>query len=647
MKLGRLTLHNFGIYAGSNHIDFQSEKPVVLIGGMNGQGKTTILEAILLSLYGRRSYAFEESRLPFKKYLTRLVNTSCNASTAKLELECTLTAETGLQKYLITREWDTLTKAPTLKTTILIDDAFSQLLSDNWDLFIEETLPSAIAPFFFFDGEKISNLANSDDDTYMKDSIKALLGINVIESAIADIQRIVKKKGRSAKTGNYSKELMEYDALLSEASDKLKYAIEMTGHLEVKRIQLDNRLKEAESKFVSSGGDLATNRQELLSQQRQLAGYLERTDVRIIDIASGDMPLNMVKPLLKRVVEAAIIENEQRGIQNALEQLPTLFRNYMKSEPSSLDINDFMDYLRGNISDSPPIYNLTENGYLRLKMLCSTLLNDCREDAAQALLQRDKILAKMAEVDNYLTVNVNEHEAEQIYEDILNLTSQYAAVEEQLRSSKVEQAVSNARVEELSRQQARIIEQAVGELESADEEKRILIYAGYSIDVLYEYKVRLQAEKTKQLAETMTKCFRKLVSKNNLLKKIIIDEATLQFRYYDDNGEETSPALFSAGERQLLVISMLWALGICSKKHFPIIVDTPLARLDSIHRETLVTNYFPKASTQTILLSTDEEVYGKLYQLLSPYIGKEYTLKYDEGKKKMNIEAGYYGGQTK
>ena len=61
MIIKKLILHNFGVYAGTNTFIFNSSKPVVLIGGMNGRGKTTFLEAILLSLYGSNSSAYKES----------------------------------------------------------------------------------------------------------------------------------------------------------------------------------------------------------------------------------------------------------------------------------------------------------------------------------------------------------------------------------------------------------------------------------------------------------------------------------------------------------------------------------------------------------------------------------------------------------
>ena len=62
MIIRNLTLRNFGVYAGTNTFDFHGEKPVVLIGGLNGRGKTTFLNAVLLALYGNHSSAYKESK---------------------------------------------------------------------------------------------------------------------------------------------------------------------------------------------------------------------------------------------------------------------------------------------------------------------------------------------------------------------------------------------------------------------------------------------------------------------------------------------------------------------------------------------------------------------------------------------------------
>ena len=105
MIISKLTLYNFGVYAGENTFEFHSEKPVVLIGGMNGRGKTTFLDAVLLALYGPNSFAFNESRYKsYGQYLKSFVNKADGTQNTYVELEFKLDSETN-ETYVVNRQW--------------------------------------------------------------------------------------------------------------------------------------------------------------------------------------------------------------------------------------------------------------------------------------------------------------------------------------------------------------------------------------------------------------------------------------------------------------------------------------------------------------------------------------------------------------
>lgn len=142
----------------------------------------------------------------------------------------------------------------------------------------------------------------------------------------------------------------------------------------------------------------------------------------------------------------------------------------------------------------------------------------------------------------------------------------------------------------------------------------------------------------------MTRCYKVLANKKNLIDQILMDENTLDLSYINHDGEKIEKASLSAGEKQLMVISLLWALAICSKRKLPVIIDTPLSRLDSNHREALISSYFPHASEQTIILSTDSEITPEYYNMMKENIGDEFTLVYDDSTKSTSIRSGYFVG---
>ena len=157
----------------------------------------------------------------------------------------------------------------------------------------------------------------------------------------------------------------------------------------------------------------------------------------------------------------------------------------------------------------------------------------------------------------------------------------------------------------------------------------------------------MQRSIIKKLAVTITQCLHILISKKNLVDRVEIGEERLELQWLNRKGEKLIYDGFSAGERQLLVTAILWALRLTTRKSFPLIMDTPLARLDSQHRKTLVSNFYPDASHQTILLTTDKEIDDELYLQLVPYVGQSYTLEFDDARAKTDIRAGWFGGDSK
>ena len=141
---------------------------------------------------------------------------------------------------------------------------------------------------------------------------------------------------------------------------------------------------------------------------------------------------------------------------------------------------------------------------------------------------------------------------------------------------------------------------------------------------------------------SITECYKKLANKKNLIQEIVMDPETLNMQYLDENGHEVLKESLSAGEKQLMVIAILWALALCSKKKLPVIIDTPLSRLDSQHRSSIISTYFPNASDQTIILSTDTEIDYNYYEMMKDSVGDEFILVYSEETKSTTVKKGYF-----
>jgi DNA sulfur modification protein DndD len=142
----------------------------------------------------------------------------------------------------------------------------------------------------------------------------------------------------------------------------------------------------------------------------------------------------------------------------------------------------------------------------------------------------------------------------------------------------------------------------------------------------------------------VTECFRYLLHKADLVHRIAIDTQSFGLSLYNPEGQPVPKHRLSAGEKQLLAIAFLWGLARVSGRHLPVAIDTPLGRLDSSHRNNLIERYFPSASHQVILLSTDTEISKTEYEHLveQEAIANSYLLKYHPETRKTIVENGYF-----
>ena len=214
----------------------------------------------------------------------------------------------------------------------------------------------------------------------------------------------------------------------------------------------------------------------------------------------------------------------------------------------------------------------------------------------------------------------------------------------------VEIATTKEQIEKVQRQ----IEEMEGKISSlmgdkalmdfADETaQRILAQRETAQTILSQFNDRLRARHINQLETLLLESLKLLYRKERLVTGVTIHPRTLELTLKDQEGGPITPDRLSAGERQLLAVGLVWSVAKASTSALPTVIDTPLGRLDSLHRRTLVENYFPMASHQSLLLSTDEEITGDLYSALAPRTSKAVTIQYSEERATSHIETGYFG----
>lgn len=647
MIIRRLRLHNFGVYAGDNEFLFTNKKPIVLVGGMNGRGKTTFLEAVLLALYGSNSVAYTESKKrSYAQYLKSFVNK--NAEDKKCIVELEFEINNGLiENYIVKRAWNSIDKKTNESILVYKDGVENQFLTQNWTMFVENILPSALSSFFFFDGEKIAEMAVDSSNNQLKNAIRSMLGITVLDVLENDILRNVKKINKEDINDKSSDMVQKLRDEKKQATIKLEEVDVEIEKLAQILVEDKDKLESLHQLYNAKGGNVVEKKQETMQRSAALKSEMMSEENILKDIASNELPLVLVSDLLNNIKLQATDEHNDMVMNEAVLQLDDILdefvNEYQGDTKASFDFIEYVKKRQQNTQDIP-IYSLSDQALFQVNNLVEGLLDSSKIEAKRILVEKKKKQKQIGELDSYLSLDINEKELQEVYKSIKK--AEEKLIRDQVKMSALEQKRSavNSKVMTASSELNKYVEAYLASVESRDRTERAIKYSNIALSILDRYQVELQKRKTDILSETITSCYKKLANKKNLINKIVMEADTLAIRYLSEEGKEVTQDSLSAGEQQLMVISILWALAICSKKKLPVIIDTPLSRLDSLHRTALINTYFPNAGEQTIILSTDSEINSTYYDLMKENVGDEFTLKYDEKTKSTSIERGYLIG---
>jgi DNA sulfur modification protein DndD len=176
----------------------------------------------------------------------------------------------------------------------------------------------------------------------------------------------------------------------------------------------------------------------------------------------------------------------------------------------------------------------------------------------------------------------------------------------------------------------------------ADDDRRLVDHAERARVTLEALKASATRRHVDRIAALVLDSLRTLMRKENLITEISIDPSSHAVELRGSSGQPLSSEQLSVGERQMLAVALLWGLARAAGQPLPVIIDTPLGRLDSSHRGRLLERYFPHASHQVILLSTDTEINGEAWRQLAPHVGRSYRLEFDVSAAATTVRSGYF-----
>jgi DNA sulfur modification protein DndD len=652
-----LILQNFGPYGGRHRLNLRPDtvgnanRPIVLIGGLNGGGKTTLMDALRLVLYGQRAQCSTRGTLAYADFLNQCCNRQSGDEPARLELvlEHTLNNAPLPTEFRIRRQWGTLAKNGRDTLEVWQDGELAEDLIKGWDERIEALLPLGISNLFLFDGEQVAELAEQDElPSGVVQAMRSLLGLELPERLDTDLDVLIGRKRKQLANEKDLKKIEDIEATLEAQGGDRKTAAQAKAHLQSELDRAKMLLELAQEKFLAEGGKIAAEQAQLEAKKAQLDQDLDHQRQQLRELAAGALPLALIQPLLQ--VAQAQAQQEVRHQQAELaqdlltEQNQALldFVQASLGADSAKQIQTFLETRQSSLAHPQTGLYLEVSGaslHQLEQSLDHALPSQLRQTQQYLKASRQRQIDIEA-LDRYLATSATEEIYETLSQQVkaaqakvAQLTTAFAKAEHQL--NQVNQSIERTKKDLYSYSQLAI------DLKNTD---HLLKSAAKVKQTLALFKQKLKLHKLNHLEDLVTKHFIYLLRKPDFVHRVQIDTETFRLALYDHDGEPLPKHRLSAGEKQILAIALLWGLANASGRQLPVAIDTPLGRLDSEHRNHLVDRYFPQASHQVILLSTDTEIRQEEVERLrkADVITKEYLLDYDVKARQTSVKEGYF-----
>ncbi|MDM1243656.1 DNA sulfur modification protein DndD [Acinetobacter indicus] len=650
MIIKSLILDNVGLYSQRTKFSLEPKKssitnrPIILIGGRNGAGKTTFLDAVRLALYGKRALGLGVSNKEYNQYLLSKTNQNHLDRTSSVELTFVYTEGSIPAEFTICRSWSIAADGQIRENLDLQKngETVTSVPKQEWENFLLELIPIGVSQLFFFDGEKIQDIAE-DNNASLSDAIKSLLGIDLIEKLRLDLHSYL-TRNKSDDAGQNDVEILtqQLDQLKSQDNIlKNEYA-----QLKFEHQTLLKNIEQKRLRFVSEGGAIALEYDQLKAKLSQLNKDINACKQELVNLANGLLPFLFAPKLISKFSKHLEGSSaDQSSSQMLFEQTINSFQNSsiqkkeLWNDEHWENLNEFLaSYFntQPQLSIHIAFAELSEPQQALTKLL--SLEAEVRKQV-KALYERFTFLNQEKEATEFSIARAENAEDSNAYLDELLQKERKLGELDLILNQKEEECHKISWEVVTAERNLKAASEAVAEFELQTHKNSL---AAKSIKALIDFETALLEQKIIQVRKNFVEIFNSLLRKRNFITDLQIDAKTFNTQLIKANGKVVEKSALSAGEKQIYAIAMLWSLAKTSGRHLPMIVDTPLGRLDREHRDNLMNFYFPHVSHQVIILSTDTEIDDLYVTQLDEFISESYLLEYNHELASTQALPGYF-----
>lgn len=661
MIIKRIKTKNYKTYLSLDlDLSVKPDQPIILIGGMNGGGKTTLFEAICGALYGLK--------IKNKAHFQELLN---NGAIGKVEptivLELTFEGMVlgRMQEYLLRRTYKLNPADKPVENVLLNMDGtpFSYgtatppqqraINEQQVNKIIKANLPQELSKYFLFDAMQSSELLKENVFAQIiKDNIQNVMGFNKylqMKNAAEHQQqewaarRLEAQKEAEEYNGlceqrNQLVELQEENAKLQD--DKYKYLTSIQTEYDASK-EGAKESAETERKIQELEASVKDTQELSKRYNTQLKHVVETLEINVFFPKLAQGITNEVNDIIR---QKEALKQEREGVLSVeqMREVTTKILGYLKSKylcPESVEDDNVVAYLK---SQQESLHRKDNYAFMD-------------ESELEAL----KNLLNANAVNEFITLNDSRHDLEKRLENYDNQLRQISLLRRSMVNGNTE--IIKA-YEEASRELETLKKEADNRKVSIKKLEQKIHQFDVQIqqepDVKYDMLVKLKPffedvadtllrRKKEKIEEDMKEQLNKLlISYKGCIAKVELSDRMENFtiRLYHKAGNEISLNQLNAASKQIFIQVLLKVLRNLGDYNPPVMIDTVMGVLDEESRDVLMEEYFPGLAEQTILLCTTSEIRkDKDYLKLEPFLSRSYTLVRDVERQSTHIEEGYFG----
>ena len=661
MLIQRIKISNYKTYLSLDlDLTVDDDRPIILIGGANGGGKTTLFEAISGALYGLK--------IENKEHFMELLNQGAlNTAKPEISLQITFVGKVlgQQQKYILKRVYQLNPQGKPLESVSLNMNGNMYVYGtmtapkdrvkaeQEINKIIKANLPQELSQYFLFDAMQSSELLKKNVFAQtIRDNFENVLGFKKylqLKRAAEKLQQEWAQQRLEAE-----KEAQEYNELCAQ-KDKL------TADLNTCIAEQDTKYKylasvEVEYKRAKDGAQEASalNKkiQELASKiddiVKRAATYAEDLKAFVdnieIDLFLPKLASNLAQEInnILHIKEQLQKENTGAYPLETLKDVTNKIITYLKDLSlcsESVDEEQVVSHIvaiQNSTNKEDPFGYLDETEVTAL----SNLVKRTGSNQFIALdRQRQELEIQLSTLDNLRSQKQTLEQTQAGGNEYL--IQNYEAAQKQIEKLKGQEATLKADIQRLEKRihQFDVQIQQEPDIKFDTLVKLKPLFEKIADSLLKKKKAQIESEMQQQLNKL-------LVSYKGHVTKVELSDSIEQFniKLYHTAGNEISLNQLNAASKQIFIQVLLKVLRNLGDYNPPVMIDTVMGVLDNVSRDALMEEYFPQLAEQTILLCTTSEIRTDSdYIKLEPFISQTYTLHRNVEAQNTTVEDGYFG----